>query len=247
MTEKADPDALFQIYATAFDAMNVSGPSDLLRRTKFEAEGIGAPEMARPSLLIEHLSTAPPGDKLLTRFRLTLATWDAKPLGVWIGVTKPGTSERRRLIYDLLKLDSKLVDCLDESVPRARNDSVIVSTEFEPWYERVMADREPFYWKHYSEYLSEIWADEGSIAAMDLNTTRIVERLSDPERAEAYQAKGLVVGYVQSGKTANFTGVIAKAIDAGYRLIIILTGRLICSGLRLSAGSTRSWSGTRTC
>ncbi|MGW3811064.1 hypothetical protein [Micromonospora sp. NPDC005113] len=40
----------------------------------------------------------------------------------------------------------------------------------------------------------------------------------------AYQAKGLVVGYVQSGKTANLTGVIAKAVDAGYRLVIVLTG-----------------------
>ena len=59
---------------------------------------------------------------------------------------------------------------------------------------------------------------------LDLNTTRVVERLADPESGTAYQAKGLVVGYVQSGKTANFTGVVAKAIDAGYRLIIVLTG-----------------------
>src|SRR5690606_30576208 len=42
----------------------------------------------------------------------------------------------------------------------------------------------------------------------------------------AKQAKGLVVGYVQSGKTANFTGVIAKGIDAGYRLVIVLTGTI---------------------
>ena len=59
---------------------------------------------------------------------------------------------------------------------------------------------------------------------LDVATDRVAERLSDPTRAEAYQAKGLVVGYVQSGKTANFTGVIAKAIDVGYRLIIVLTG-----------------------
>ena len=31
---------------------------------------------------------------------------------------------------------------------------------------------------------------------------------------------------MQSGKTANFTGVIAKAIDAGYRLVIVLTGTI---------------------
>jgi hypothetical protein len=36
--------------------------------------------------------------------------------------------------------------------------------------------------------------------------------------------RGLVVGYVQSGKTANFTAVIAKAADAGYRFFIVLSG-----------------------
>src|SRR5699024_11265008 len=36
----------------------------------------------------------------------------------------------------------------------------------------------------------------------------------------------LAVGYVQSGKTANFAGSIAKAIDAGYKLIIVLTGTI---------------------
>ncbi|WP_336081352.1 Z1 domain-containing protein [Nocardia sp. SSK8] len=54
----------------------------------------------------------------------------------------------------------------------------------------------------------------------------MVERLADPTALTAYQAKGLVVGYVQSGKTANFTGVVAKAIDAGYRLVIVLSGTL---------------------
>ncbi len=57
-------------------------------------------------------------------------------------------------------------------------------------------------------------------------TTDVVERLTDPLRSEAHQSKGLVVGYVQSGKTANITGVIAKAIDAGYRLIIVMTGTI---------------------
>jgi hypothetical protein len=33
-----------------------------------------------------------------------------------------------------------------------------------------------------------------------------------------------VVGYVQSGKTANFTAVISKAADAGYRFFVILSG-----------------------
>lgn len=34
----------------------------------------------------------------------------------------------------------------------------------------------------------------------------------------------MVVGHVQSGKTANYTGLICKAADAGYRLIVVIAG-----------------------
>ncbi|HEY5977766.1 MAG TPA: Z1 domain-containing protein [Solirubrobacterales bacterium] len=218
-------DSLFQIYAAALGGMGPAGPSDLLRRAKFEAEGLDAADLADPSVLTARLSGAQAGEKLLTRFRLTLSGWDAESMAVWIGETAPNTETRRARIYELLKLDDDLIACFDSTIPLARNDSVVISEEFEPWYPRVMSEREPFYWKHYAEYLASEWDSESSVAALDLNTTRIVERLSDPERKDAYQAKGLVVGYVQSGKTANFTGVVAKAIDAGYRLVIILTGQ----------------------
>jgi hypothetical protein len=45
-----------------------------------------------------------------------------------------------------------------------------------------------------------------------------------PLMREKFQCRGLVVGYVQSGKTANFTAVAARAADVGYRLIIVLSG-----------------------
>ena len=34
----------------------------------------------------------------------------------------------------------------------------------------------------------------------------------------------MVVGQVQSGKTSNYTGLICKAADAGYKVVILLTG-----------------------
>lgn len=52
---------------------------------------------------------------------------------------------------------------------------------------------------------------------------RIIGKTTPIERVE-YQCRGLVVGYVQSGKTANFTAVAARAADVGYRLIIVLSG-----------------------
>jgi hypothetical protein len=52
---------------------------------------------------------------------------------------------------------------------------------------------------------------------------RILAKTTPLSRSE-FQCRGLVVGYVQSGKTANFTAVAARAADVGYRLIIVLSG-----------------------
>ena len=64
---------------------------------------------------------------------------------------------------------------------------------------------------------------EPAIESIDDVSTSIVGLL-DPPFERRIRTRGLVVGYVQSGKTSNFTAVIAKAADAGYRLFIILTG-----------------------
>jgi hypothetical protein len=72
------------------------------------------------------------------------------------------------------------------------------------------------------------WGDDG-ISSLDEASTRIVSLLNHPKETK-FQTRGLVVGYVQSGKTTNFTSVIAKAADRGYKLIIVLSG--IHNGLR---------------
>lgn len=217
-------ETLYEIYAAAFDGMKTSGPSALPIRVEFEARLRGAEGLAAPSTLNQYIANAHIGDRLLSRLRLTLATWDADTLGDWLGETAPRTAERRDLIYGRLGLDPDLRMCFDRAMPVAVDDTVVVSKEFKPWYGRVMAQRDAFYWQRYADYLAGRGWNEDAIAALDLNTTRVVERLADSEREDVYQAKGLVVGYVQSGKTANFTGVLAKAIDAGYRLLIVLTG-----------------------
>ena len=51
----------------------------------------------------------------------------------------------------------------------------------------------------------------------------MVSLLGNPGQKQ-FSSRGLVVGYVQSGKTANMTGVISKALDAGYNTIIVLAG-----------------------
>lgn len=61
-------------------------------------------------------------------------------------------------------------------------------------------------------------------------TTRILGHLQDPMSEGSWNRRGLVIGHVQSGKTANYMGLIAKAADAGYKFIIVIAG--IHSNLR---------------
>ena len=82
-----------------------------------------------------------------------------------------------------------------------------------------------FYWTRYRKYLSDIkkWPVE-SIEAIDDTTNEVLKSLGNPKSAVPFDKRGLVLGYVQSGKTANFTGLINKAFDVGYKLIIVLAG-----------------------
>jgi hypothetical protein len=79
------------------------------------------------------------------------------------------------------------------------------------------------YWPRYKTYLAKQIAQ--SVADdVDVVTDRILGLLEDPARHAAWDRRGLVVGHVQSGKTSNYTGLICKAADAGYRIIIVLAG-----------------------
>ena len=77
--------------------------------------------------------------------------------------------------------------------------------------------------------LKDGWARDSAIGSLDTSSTRIMSLLSHP-RERKFSTRGLVVGYVQSGKTTNFTAVMAKAADRGYKLFIVLAG--IHNGLR---------------
>ena len=64
-----------------------------------------------------------------------------------------------------------------------------------------------------------------AIDSIDKTSTLIVGELLNPSgSAQIGRRQGLVLGYVQSGKTANMAATIAKAADVGYRLVIVLAG-----------------------
>jgi hypothetical protein len=80
------------------------------------------------------------------------------------------------------------------------------------------------FWNRYREYLSEKNYSETVLNQIDKLTDRTLDGLFNPNENIIVAKKGLVVGQVQSGKTSNYTGLICKAADAGYKLIIVLAG-----------------------
>ena len=79
------------------------------------------------------------------------------------------------------------------------------------------------YWRRYRQYMEKRLAP-ASLTRLDDSTGDILGLLEDPQREGPWDRRGLVVGHVQSGKTASYTGLICKAADAGYKVIIVLAG-----------------------
>lgn len=87
-----------------------------------------------------------------------------------------------------------------------------------------------YYWKTLRAYLLGVKnRSKDVVASLDDSSDQVLGRLKPPS-TPAFDVRGLVLGYVQSGKTANFTALIAKAVDAGYRLVVVFSG--IDKGLR---------------
>lgn len=81
------------------------------------------------------------------------------------------------------------------------------------------------FWNRYRDYLQiEKNFAPDVLIRLDRLTDRILDSLFDPSKNVIIDKRGLVVGQVQSGKTSNYTGLICKAADSGYKLIIVLAG-----------------------
>ncbi len=96
-------------------------------------------------------------------------------------------------------------------------------TGHEAWLPQKRGSISWQYWERYKLHLAGQWPP-ASVDGLDELTDTILERLEDPTREGPWDRRGLVVGHVQSGKTANYVGLINKAVDAGYRVIVVLSG-----------------------
>lgn len=121
--------------------------------------------------------------------------------------------DRESLVGELIRRSSRTV---------GENATLTSGDDHVPWLD---AGRKAdwTYWQRYSEYM-EARIPWTALDALDNATDEVLSQLEDPVREGAWDRRGLVVGHVQSGKTGNYTGLICKAADAGYKIIIVLAG-----------------------
>ncbi len=103
--------------------------------------------------------------------------------------------------------------------------TILNTKNWKPWLKDKKKHIRWDYSKRYFDYLieSKHWAKE-TVDSIDESSDEILNHFGNPFAKEDVYVKGLVVGDIQSGKTASYTALINKAIDAGFKLIIVFTG-----------------------
>ena len=122
---------------------------------------------------------------------------------------------------------SFIQDKLRDRLSISYSDSFVVtgSSQHEPWFEEAYGKiNDVTRWDRYIKYLRKCKNFSPSVIQdMRKNLFKIIDLLGDPT-GNNFRRKGLVVGDVQSGKTANYIGLMNLAADMKYKIIIVLTG-----------------------
>jgi hypothetical protein len=131
------------------------------------------------------------------------------------------------MIGDKLKDDFSFDDFKNELVKRFEKKQptqAFAEENLETWLNSSIRNSHQRRFNAYKELLSDQGKGE-IITQMDADTYKILDSCHNPnELSEEWDRRGLVYGHVQSGKTANYIGLINRAFDAGYQIVIVLTG-----------------------
>ena len=129
----------------------------------------------------------------------------------------------QKAISELLSFYEVTITDEDAELFEAR----IKSTWWTDSYETRKKEGKNYYWDSYKEYLlkkDKLPADV--VGRIDERSDKVMNYLFDPTNPDIKEAtrRGMVIGSVQSGKTANYSALVAKAADAGYKIIIVIAG-----------------------
>lgn len=127
----------------------------------------------------------------------------------------PGQTFDPEELFDILKSDFSI----------GRGQLTDLNEDVLPWLAEEKTNIKFDLWHRYKMNIS---ANDPSFPVNDLDdfTDIILDKCNNPKEKNSFDRRGMVVGHVQSGKTANYVGLINKATDAGYKLIIVLAGTI---------------------
>ncbi len=167
----------------------------------FDASSENIARMAAQGLRLDPPPTEPEIDEVLARLA---SAFGAKPDVVL---------EARRLLHARFSI-------------RMEMGQTIKVDEHAPWIASRRASIDPFYWSRYRELLQRSGWPPLVAGTLDRSMDELLDLLGDPAANGSWKRRGLVVGDVQSGKTASYAALICKSADAGYRMVILLAGTL---------------------
>lgn len=129
--------------------------------------------------------------------------------------------------FSLVEIDqARLVKHLETIYMTKQEDGHLLQGRFKQWYPSEKESIDFHYWRR----LEKHWKDNSVlpievVKSVDQVTDEIVGLLGNPKDKDTWnRRRGLVMGHVQMGKTTNYSALISKAADAGYRIIIVLAG-----------------------
>ncbi|MDO5633529.1 MAG: Z1 domain-containing protein [Micrococcus sp.] len=141
-------------------------------------------------------------------------------------------ARRGRLVCELFDLDLSEKDFSDTVAAVLDNLEVVLGSgsdvtagDFKPWFASWREENGVPRWDRYADHLVDTkgWAGE-VVSGLDQETSHLIDLAGDPNVPGEWARRGLVIGEVQSGKTANYIGVLNKAMDVGFKIVIVLGG-----------------------
>lgn len=106
-----------------------------------------------------------------------------------------------------------------------KGEITIMSDDIDPWLSEEKSNINFELWNRYKLFMSQ---NDPSFPVNDLDdfTDKILDKCVNPKDKNSWDRRGMVVGHVQSGKTSNYVGLINKATDSGYKVIIVIAGTI---------------------
>ncbi|MEG0759755.1 MAG: Z1 domain-containing protein, partial [Raoultibacter sp.] len=148
-------------------------------------------------------------------------------------VNRPPTEEELLEGCNMFRVIVPVTDAEAEAIMKklqaaldvAMDIGISIEKEYEPWLRAKKDSIDFYYWNRYALYLEQdMLRTSGIIASIDDVSDKIVDLLGDPTANGNLHRRGLIIGDVQSGKTANYIAIMNKAADVGFKVIILLTG-----------------------